>query len=328
MKEDDVVRASQIRGWLRSLCRQNLDQIQNKLRQERIESVHANLLREFQRQRGQDSSDTMLALPDDTFDHLAFMKDQLAQGPKDNSINDEDIANAEVYFHRAFQELIVDLSKTEQPPMMLFHFDREIPSAPKWILEPRFAAGLGGLFGRADDGFKYLDQRLTVREPLELHNTGPWRASQEDQYRYDVQYVLAGSVLVWRKDQMPVLEDLLPYALLPLHHVPEPPIDGLREGAGKRLSPLGMALMQEAKQQSGLRSDAARFLAHGCGQWDDPRLPIKGEWPKVIAAFCKEFTDSAGKEKYQHREPADIEKYFRRAFKSAETSNKTPSTIR
>lgn len=286
MKRDDYAPATQVQGWLRSLCDQN----------------QPTLMRETCRIRV-----SILERPRELIDL---------------SVTQHDRDSAEMFYHRAFWKFAFDQMAAGPVKMALLTKYGSIIEAPVWVFDPTQYQGMkseGQAFRRPFNNFDL--ETLTVLEPDDLEEPR-WggrgiypnrdRKIFEDKKKiFEDKKSIVHAEMLWPKADLPSLEDLLPYALLPKHYVPEPPIDRLKEDAEKGLTPFGEALMGEAQRQSGLRSDAARFLARGCDRWDEPRWPKKGEWPDVIEAFRKAFKD------HQEEEEPKIRRYFNRAWKGA-----------
>lgn len=215
MNLDDFAPATQVRGWLRSLCEQNLENLTQTMRERRINRSRVVGYERIMR-------------------------------PLDESVTDEDRANAGNYYHRAFWEIVHDQIMLGEVNAMLFEWESLIPAEP-WMFEAKFRRGHDWVGVTCDHVFANLNETyLSVTMPEDPNKGGRGIPELDRQRREENKRRgrLVRFELLWPKHQLPSLAELNSYARLPEGREPNPPIPGLQG----LLTPEGRAILKKINE--------------------------------------------------------------------------------
>ncbi|WP_298861570.1 hypothetical protein [uncultured Sulfitobacter sp.] len=245
------VPAKQVRGWLRSLCGQNLTELTGIMQLMRIE---------LQRRKNRAITNTS---------HHECI---------DQSETDSDRQNAENFYHRAFWQLSRDWFMHSKAKGPYFNGPDGVVIGDIGMLDPAPDKGDDWTGETCSHAFAHMNEdNLTFTMSQDPASEGRGIPAVGARRRR-----LLGAKWLWQRDDLPALVDMLKYAHLPPSYTPDPKILGLDAD----LTAEGAAIMAKAHAEglTGKNLAMAEFYARKY-----PNGRPKDLKKMSVPAFVEEF---------------------------------------
>jgi len=259
MNRDDFVPVAQIKGWIRSLCEQN--------RQELI--IASQKSRIIMSQRGPDPSVELLDL----------------------SESEDDFKRAERFYIGAFWRYACDaIGAQGVKTALLVKWENTIVETPDWIFDQSKRQGDNPDNHAPRRYFRHIDpEEMKVITPSDLIDPSANGRGITESYfnavqRYNDQKRLVGAQWLWPASSLPTIETLAPYVHLPNDFILKRPISGLLRSS--------QTDQIERQKPTGMSHDIKAFCEER-GYTEKPEhVPFKFLRANFVTSFAKYETKS------------------------------------